>query len=55
MLTNELKDLISNNTAFVTQLRKEGEKRGKSNLEKQGLKRIVSGETTLDELKRVIG
>jgi general secretion pathway protein E len=55
LLTNELKDIISNNSDFITQLRREGEKRGKSNMEKQSLKKVISGETSLDELKRVIG
>jgi type II secretory ATPase GspE/PulE/Tfp pilus assembly ATPase PilB-like protein len=39
----------------VTQLKKEGDKKGKSNLQKQGLRNVVSGMTSLEELKRVIG
>lgn len=54
-LDNELKDNIANNRLSVTQLKKEGVKRGRSNLWKQGLKNVVSGITSLEELKRVIG
>jgi type II secretory ATPase GspE/PulE/Tfp pilus assembly ATPase PilB-like protein len=39
----------------MTQLRNEGDKKGKSNLKKQGLKKVVSGMTSLEELKRVVG
>jgi len=54
-LDNELKDDIANNRLSVTQLKKEGVKKGRSNLWKQGLKNVVSGITSLEELKRVIG
>ncbi|GAI46989.1 unnamed protein product, partial [marine sediment metagenome] len=55
ILDNELKADIANNKLSVAQLRKEGEKRGKSNLQKQGLRNVVSGITSLKELKRVVG
>ncbi len=55
ILDNELKADIANNKLSVTQLRKDGEKRGKSNLQKQGLRNVVSGITSLKELKRVVG
>jgi type II secretory ATPase GspE/PulE/Tfp pilus assembly ATPase PilB-like protein len=55
VLTDELKTDIANNKLSVTQLKKEGDKKGKSNLRKQGLKLVVSGVTSLEELKRVIG
>jgi len=54
-LNDELKADIANNRLSVTQLKKEGNKKGKSNLRKQGLKVVVSGITSLEELKRVIG
>lgn len=54
-LDNELKADIANNRLSVTQLKKEGDKKGRSNLQKQGLKAVVSGITSLEELKRVIG
>jgi len=53
--TDELKADIVNNDLLVTQLRKNGDRKGRSNLQKQGLKRVVSGITTFGELKRVIG
>ncbi len=54
-LDNELKTDIANNKLSITQLKKEGDKKGRSNLRKQGLKIVVSGITSLEELKRVIG
>ncbi len=55
ILSDELKADIANNKLSVTQLKKDGDKKGKSNLRKQGLKFVVSGVTSLEELKRVIG
>jgi type II secretory ATPase GspE/PulE/Tfp pilus assembly ATPase PilB-like protein len=55
VLGDELKADIANNRLSVTQLKKEGDKKGKSNLRKQGLRTVVSGITSLEELKRVIG
>ncbi len=54
-LDNTLKADIANNKLSVAQLKKEGDKKGKSNLKKQGLKNVVSGITSLEELKRVTG
>ncbi|MDD5327804.1 MAG: GspE/PulE family protein [Phycisphaerae bacterium] len=54
-LDNDLKADIANNKLSVNQLKNEGDKRGRSNLKKQGLKAVVSGITSLEELKRVIG
>jgi general secretion pathway protein E len=55
VLGDELKADIANNKLSITQLKKEGDKKGKSNLRKQGLRTVVSGITSLEELKRVIG
>jgi type II secretory ATPase GspE/PulE/Tfp pilus assembly ATPase PilB-like protein len=55
LLDNELKTDIANNRLSVTQLKKEGDQKGRSNLRKQGLKAVVSGITSLEELKRVVG
>jgi type IV pilus assembly protein PilB len=55
LLDDKVKASIANNKLSITQLRKEGEKRGKSNLQKEGLRRVVSGITSLKELKRVVG
>jgi len=55
VLDNKLKASIANNELSIVQLRTEGDKRGKSNLQKQGLKKVVSGITSLEELKRVVG
>jgi type II secretory ATPase GspE/PulE/Tfp pilus assembly ATPase PilB-like protein len=54
-LNNELKSDIANNKLSITQLKTEGDKKGRSNLRKQGLKTVVSGITSLEELKRVLG
>jgi len=55
VLDNKVKAGIANNELSITQLRKEGEKRGRSNLQKEGLRKVVSGITSLEELKRVVG
>jgi general secretion pathway protein E len=54
-LDENLKAAIANNAVSITALRKEGEQRGKSNLQKQGLLKVVSGVTSLEELARVVG
>ena len=55
LLDDALKASIAKSDLLTTQLRKEGDKRGKSNLQKEGLKKVVSGITSLEELRRVIG
>jgi type II secretory ATPase GspE/PulE/Tfp pilus assembly ATPase PilB-like protein len=55
VLNDELKADIANNKLSITQLKKEGDKKGRSNLRKQGLRTVVSGITSLEELKRAIG
>jgi len=54
-LDDKLKAAIANNELSIVQLRKDGDKRGKSNLQKQGLRKVVSGITSLEELNRVLG
>ena len=54
-LDDKLKASLADNTLSIEQLRKDGDKRGRSNLQKQGLKKVVSGTTSLEELKRVVG
>jgi type II secretory ATPase GspE/PulE/Tfp pilus assembly ATPase PilB-like protein len=54
-LDTQLKTQIANNQLSVAYLKQDGEKKGKSNLQKQGLKKVVSGVTSLEELKRVVG
>ncbi|MCK4751863.1 MAG: type II secretion system protein GspE, partial [Planctomycetes bacterium] len=55
VLDKALKSSIADGKLSISQLRKEGDKRGKSNLQKQGLKLVVSGVTSLKELMRVTG
>jgi len=55
VLDAKLKASIANNELSVSALREEGSKRGKSSLFKHGLKMVVSGMTSLEELKRVVG
>jgi type II secretory ATPase GspE/PulE/Tfp pilus assembly ATPase PilB-like protein len=54
-LDNKIKAGIANNPAFIAEIKKEGDKKGKSNLWKQGMRKVVSGLTSLEELKRVVG
>jgi len=55
ILDEQLKASITGNTLPITQLRNEGDQRGKSNLQKQGLLKVVTGVSSLDELARVVG
>lgn len=52
---NTLKSEIMNNQLFLADLKREGDRRGKSNLQKEALRKVVTGVTTLEELKRVVG
>ena len=54
-LDDELKSSIANNKSSAAELRRDGDKESNSNLRKQGLKLILSGITSLEELKRVVG
>ncbi len=54
-LDDRLKASIANNPTLLTELRREGDKKGKSNMQKQGLKAVTSSITSLEELKRVLG
>ncbi|MGB2807451.1 MAG: hypothetical protein WBC22_06915, partial [Sedimentisphaerales bacterium] len=55
VVDNELKASIVSSDSWINELRKAGDKQGKSHLRKQGLKMVLSGVTSLEELKRVIG
>jgi general secretion pathway protein E len=55
LLDNELRASITSSTLPIAQLRQEGDQRGKSNLQKQGLLKAVTGVTSLEELARVVG
>jgi general secretion pathway protein E len=55
VVTNELRADIAENKALISQLRTQGEKKDRTNLRKEGLKRVALGLTSLEELKRVVG
>jgi general secretion pathway protein E len=55
VLDNELKASIVSSDEWINELRKKGDKEGKSHLRRQGLKMVLSGVTSLEELKRVVG
>ena len=55
VLDDKLKASIANSDLLTTQLIRSEGKKSKSNLQKQGLKMVVSGITSLEELKRVVG
>jgi general secretion pathway protein E len=54
-LDDEIKASLSNNKLPIEQLRKEGDTRGKSNMQKQALLKVVTGVTSIDEMSRVVG
>jgi len=55
IVTDKLKADIAENKALISSLRTEGRKKDRTNLRKEGLKRVAAGLTSLEELKRVIG
>jgi len=54
-VTEELKADIANNKTLITELKDKGRKKSKTNLRREGFKKVSSGITSLEELKRVIG
>jgi type II secretory ATPase GspE/PulE/Tfp pilus assembly ATPase PilB-like protein len=54
-LDDEIKNGLANNKLPIENLRKEGDQRGKSNLQKQALLKVVTGVTSIDEMNRVVG
>ncbi|MHC4624009.1 MAG: GspE/PulE family protein [Planctomycetota bacterium] len=55
VMDEKSRERIAKGEISITSLRTEGEKRGKSNLYKQAVKLVVSGITSIEELKRVLG
>jgi type IV pilus assembly protein PilB len=55
VVDDKLKANIANSQLSVTALREEGSKKGMASLFKHGLKMVVSGITSLEDLKRVVG
>ncbi len=54
-LDDELKASLTNNKLPIEELRKEGDTRGKSNMQKQALLKVVTGVTSIEEMNRVVG
>jgi type II secretory ATPase GspE/PulE/Tfp pilus assembly ATPase PilB-like protein len=55
VVTDQLRADIAKNKDLITQLKNEGTQKGKSNMAKEALRKVTSGVTSLDELKRVVG
>jgi general secretion pathway protein E len=55
VVDNKLKASIVSSDTWINELRQAGDEQGKSHLRKQGLKMVLSGVTSLEELKRVVG
>jgi len=54
-IDRQLKDALSNNKLPLVEMRNEGDKRGKSNLRKEGIRKVCSGVTSIEEIERVLG
>jgi type II secretory ATPase GspE/PulE/Tfp pilus assembly ATPase PilB-like protein len=54
-VTDKLKADIADNKALIDELKNKGKRKGRTNLRKEGLQKVSSGKTSLEELKRVIG
>jgi type IV pilus assembly protein PilB len=55
LVTDQLKADIANNKTLITELKTEGTRKDKTNMRKEGLKKVTAGMTTLEELKRMVG
>ncbi len=55
VVDDKIKAHIARGEAFLAHMRTNGTKKGQSSLRKQGLKKVVTGVTSLSELKRVVG
>ena len=55
VVDSKIKASIVSSGAWINELRRAGDEQGKSHLRKQGLKLVLSGVTSLEELKRVVG
>jgi type II secretory ATPase GspE/PulE/Tfp pilus assembly ATPase PilB-like protein len=55
VVDDALKAEIAKRESLIASLRTEGSQKGISGLRKAGLKKVVAGVTSLDELKRVVG
>jgi len=54
-VTDDLKADIADNKAIINELKNKGNRKSRTNLRKEGLKKVSSGITSLEELKRVTG
>ena len=54
-VTDELRADITDNKALIEEMKNKGNKKSRTNLRKEGLKKVSSGITSLEELKRVTG
>jgi type II secretory ATPase GspE/PulE/Tfp pilus assembly ATPase PilB-like protein len=55
LITEELRTEMAQNGAISEKLKTEGDKKGRSNLKSEALRKVIAGITTLDEIKRVVG
>lgn len=55
VVDDPMKAQIAQGQPFLAHLKTEGMRKGRTNLRKQGLKKVVAGLTSLEELKRVVG
>ncbi len=55
VITDQLRVDIAKNQALIAELRTEGIRKDISNLKREALRKVISGITSLQELKRVIG
>jgi len=55
VVTDELRAHITENKALISELGTQGRRKDRTNLRKEGLKKVALGLTSLEELKRVVG
>ncbi len=53
-LDENIKNKLVDNTLSMSDMKMQGDKAGRSKLKREGMRRVLRGETTLEEVKRVI-
>ncbi len=54
VLDDEIKAILGNKNMSLGDLKQKGDTLGRSNLKREGMRKVIAGLTTLDEVKRVI-
>jgi general secretion pathway protein E len=55
LISEELRAEIAHNGAIAEKLKSEDDKKSRSNMKSEALRKVIAGVTSLEEIKRVVG